>query len=213
MTPWHGNTFHISNPLCGEFTFGIIHKGLVKGCFIISLFLPCANFLTYCPVSGDFRPLNTLRLRQNGRYFADGIIKCIFFNENVWIAIRILLNFIPKGSINNNPTLVQIMAWRRPGDKPLSEPMIFYWHIYVSLNLNELMLSLMSLWYSLCILYSGSSLMTNQSGVLSLLFSSHAWNRNPFREGFPLEIYMCQKTYLNYCGSSLKQYLLYHEDI
>ena len=30
------------------------------------------------------------------------------------------------GPINNIPALVQIMAWRRPGDKPLSEPMITY---------------------------------------------------------------------------------------
>ena len=28
------------------------------------------------------------------------------------------------GPINDIPTLVQIMAWRRPGDKPLSEPMM-----------------------------------------------------------------------------------------
>ena len=31
---------------------------------------------------------------------------------------------IPKGPINNMPVLVQIMAWRRPDDKPLSEPMM-----------------------------------------------------------------------------------------
>ena len=32
------------------------------------------------------------------------------------------------------------MAWRRPGAKPLSEPMmaIYYWRIYTSLGLNEL---------------------------------------------------------------------------
>ena len=34
------------------------------------------------------------------------------------------LKFVPKGPINNTPALVQIMAWRRPGDKPLSEPMM-----------------------------------------------------------------------------------------
>ena len=34
------------------------------------------------------------------------------------------LKFVPKGPINNIPALVQIMAWRRPGDKPLSEPMM-----------------------------------------------------------------------------------------
>ena len=68
--------------------------------------------------------VNTLRPRQNGRHFADDMFKCIFLKENVWIPIEISLKFIPKGSINNNPALFQIMAWRRPGDKPLSEPMM-----------------------------------------------------------------------------------------
>ena len=31
---------------------------------------------------------------------------------------------VPKDQINNIPALVQIMAWRRAGDKPLSEPMM-----------------------------------------------------------------------------------------
>ena len=68
--------------------------------------------------------LNILRPRQNGRHFPDAILKCIFFNENVWIFVTISLKFVPKGPINNIPALVQIMAWRRPGDKPLSEPML-----------------------------------------------------------------------------------------
>ena len=46
-------------------------------------------------------------------------------NENVWITIQNSLKFVPKGPINNIPALVQIMAWRRPGDNPLSEPMMF----------------------------------------------------------------------------------------
>ena len=50
--------------------------------------------------------------------------KCIFLNENVWIPIKISLKFVPKGPINNIPALVQIIVWRRPGDKPLSEPMV-----------------------------------------------------------------------------------------
>ena len=33
-------------------------------------------------------------------------------------------SFFPKGPINNFQALVQIMAYSRPGDKPLSEPMI-----------------------------------------------------------------------------------------
>ena len=70
--------------------------------------------------------INTLRPRQNGRHFSDDIFKCIFLNENVWISISILLQFYckSKGSIRNIPALVQLMAWSRLGDKPLSEPML-----------------------------------------------------------------------------------------
>ena len=50
--------------------------------------------------------LNTLRPRQNGRHFADDILKCIFFNENVWIPIEISLKFVPKGPIETIPALV-----------------------------------------------------------------------------------------------------------
>ena len=49
--------------------------------------------------------LNTLRPRQNGRHFADDILKCIFLNENVWIPIVISLKFVPKGPIDNIPAL------------------------------------------------------------------------------------------------------------
>ena len=66
--------------------------------------------------------ISTLRPRQNGRRF--DTFKRIFLNENVGISIKISLQFVPKGPINNNPALVQIMAWRQSGDKPLSEPMV-----------------------------------------------------------------------------------------
>ena len=71
------------------------------------------------------RCFNTLRPIQNGRHFADDTFKRIFLNENVRISIKISMKFVPKGQVNNIPALVQIMAWRRPGDKPLSEPMLF----------------------------------------------------------------------------------------
>ena len=70
-------------------------------------------------VDGSFK---TLRPRQDGPRFAD-IFKWIFFNEIMWISIKILLKFVPSGPVNNIPALVQIMAWRRPSDKPLSEAM------------------------------------------------------------------------------------------
>ena len=65
--------------------------------------------------------INTLRPRQNGRLF-------------FCIPIKISLKFVPKGPLNNIPSLVQIMAWRRPGAKPLSEPMMvsLTTHIYIT---------------------------------------------------------------------------------
>ena len=77
---------------------------------------------------------NTLRPTQDGRYFTDGVLKCIFLNENVWISLKIPLKFVPMGPINNIPALVQIMAWRRPGDKPLSEPMLVFVPTHISVT-------------------------------------------------------------------------------
>ena len=47
-----------------------------------------------------------------------------FFNEIIGISITISLKFVPMGPINNIPALNQIMAWRRPGDKPLFKQML-----------------------------------------------------------------------------------------
>ena len=55
---------------------------------------------------------------------ADYIFKRIFLNENIWISNKISLKYVPWGLIENMLALVQIMAWRRTGDKPLSEPML-----------------------------------------------------------------------------------------
>ena len=44
--------------------------------------------------------------------------------KKICISIKISLKFFPKGPVDNNPALVQIRAWRRPGDRPLSEPML-----------------------------------------------------------------------------------------
>ena len=68
--------------------------------------------------------INTLRRRQNGRLFADDTFKRIFLNKNIRISVNISLKCVPRGPINNTPTLVQVMTWRRPGDKPLSEPVM-----------------------------------------------------------------------------------------
>ena len=89
---------------------------------------------------------NTLRQRQDGRHFPDGIFKCIFLNENVLIAINISLNFVLKGPINNIPSLVQITAWRRPGNKALSEPMMVSLLMHICVTRPRWVNSLQLIW-------------------------------------------------------------------
>ena len=60
---------------------------------------------------------------QNAHNFAD-MLKRIFLNENILISNKISLKYVPWVLIDNMSALVQIMAWRRPGDKPLFEPML-----------------------------------------------------------------------------------------
>ena len=65
---------------------------------------------------------------------ADDIFKCIYLIENGRIQIWISLKLVPKSPIDNKPALVQVMAWRWTGDKPLPEPMMtkltdpYMWH-------------------------------------------------------------------------------------
>ena len=59
----------------------------------------------------------------NDYYFSD-IFKCIFMNEKLCISIRNSLKFVPTGPNDCTSVLVQVMAWRQTGDKPLSEPIM-----------------------------------------------------------------------------------------
>ena len=45
--------------------------------------------------------LNSYSPEQNGRHFSD-IFRCIFVNEKFCILIKISINFVPKGLIDNN---------------------------------------------------------------------------------------------------------------
>ena len=78
-----------------------------------------------------------------GRDKMAAIFQKILSNTLSWMKMyefQLRFHWNPKGQINNIPALVQIMAWCRPGDTPLSEPMMasLCWLIYVSLGLNEL---------------------------------------------------------------------------
>ena len=81
-----------------------------------------------------FVVLNTLRRRQNCRHSVDDIFRCIVFNGNCCISINLSPKFVPKGQVNDISASVQIMAWCRPGDKPLSETVMvsLLTHICVS---------------------------------------------------------------------------------
>ena len=68
--------------------------------------------------------INSLRPRHNGHHLSDDVFNCIFVNENARISLKISLKLVPEVRIYNIPSLVPIMAWRRPVEKPLSEPML-----------------------------------------------------------------------------------------
>ena len=65
-----------------------------------------------------------LPLDKMAAILADDIFKCIFVIESVRISIQISLKSVPKGSMDNKPALVQVMAWHQTGDKPLPEAML-----------------------------------------------------------------------------------------
>ena len=65
-----------------------------------------------------------------GRNKMAAVSQMTFSNVFHWMKMHefwlrfISVEFVPKGMIRNIPALVQIMAWHRPGDKPLSEAMM-----------------------------------------------------------------------------------------
>ena len=87
-----------------------------------------ANFAQlWCYIQGGIRSL--MHLTHWGGDKIDTILQTMFSNAMSWMKmfefwLKFHLKFVPKGPINNIPALVQIMAWRRTGNKPLSEPMM-----------------------------------------------------------------------------------------
>ena len=77
-------------------------------------------FYSTCSQLTKFRPI------QNDRHIADDIFNDIFLDENCINSDVNFIDVVPKGPINIILPLVQIMAWRRRGDKPLSGPVMLY---------------------------------------------------------------------------------------
>ena len=83
--------------------------------------------------------LHTLRSRQNGHQFPNDNFKCIFLNENIQIAFKISLKFVPRVQL----TIFQhwFRLWLRAGQATghdLNQWWLIYRRIYMSLSLNEL---------------------------------------------------------------------------
>ena len=70
------------------------------------------------------RYFNSLRPRQNGHHFQTTFSNVISWMKMYEFPLRFHWSLFPRVDFNNIPALGQIMAWRRPGDKPLSEPMM-----------------------------------------------------------------------------------------
>ena len=66
----------------------------------------------------------TRLLTHRGRDKISASFQTTFWNSGINIWISISPKFVLKGPTNSIPALVQIMAWRRSGDQPLSEPMM-----------------------------------------------------------------------------------------
>ena len=70
-----------------------------------------------------------IALTHSGRNKMAANLQMTFSNAFCWMTLyesRLKyhwMNVVPKGPISNIPALVQIMAWHRPGDKPLSGPL------------------------------------------------------------------------------------------
>ena len=74
-------------------------------------------------------------------------------------SFKIALKFVPDGLINNIPTLIQLMACRRPGDKSLSETMMIGLAIHLMQNIHVVVFK-----------YSGQSFPTKNSKCCEFFF-------------------------------------------
>ena len=82
-----------------------------------------SNYLRHCWPRSTW-PNGHNELTHWGQDKMATVSQTTFSNAFSRISIKISLKFVPKGPINNIPALIQIMAWLRSGDKPLSEPML-----------------------------------------------------------------------------------------
>ena len=73
-------------------------------------------------INGSLGGVFIYRCASRYRHRLVVFLNFIFLNENLRLLIWTLLK--PTSLNDNKPALIQVMAWRRRGDKPLSESMM-----------------------------------------------------------------------------------------
>ena len=140
-----------------------------------------------------------------GRNKMDAISQTTFSSAfswlKFWIPIKISLKFVLKGSINNIPALVQIMAWRRPGDKPLSWPMMVSLLTHICVTRPQWVNIVEACWHTCAlvnwdIIESGKGLSPRQSMALAnadLFFEEFEFENVVFKMSTTLFMPQCVK--------------------
>ena len=83
--------------------------------------------------------VNTSRPRQKGSDFLNDIFKCIFFNANVWISIKVSLNLFLNSQLTiSQHWLRQWLGTVQATSHYLNQCRLVYWCINASVPFSEL---------------------------------------------------------------------------
>ena len=116
MMSSNGYIFHVTGPLCGEFSS---HWGIpltkASDTELFFFFFICAW------TNGWVNERDASDLRC---HCAHHDITVMFLNENAWHLTTFFMNIILWDRMDDKSTLVYIMAWCQTGTKPLFKPMV-----------------------------------------------------------------------------------------
>ena len=102
----------------GDFFFKSYHKFIEFNLFFIHLILFWIDELIH------LHSIYISNMKIEFHLWYENYRRHFQINESVWIPIPISLKFVPKGPIDYNSALVQVVAWHRTGEKPLPESML-----------------------------------------------------------------------------------------
>ena len=131
---------------CAHFVTKLCIVGYVRG----ALGDLCNRSIPQAIITDLISICKHIEAKNSFKHFAD-IFKFIFMYQNCCIFIQMTLKFVPQGSIDSKPALVQVMSWSWEGSLPLSELMLAlltdaYMHYLAS---NELTLLLRATEFSM----------------------------------------------------------------